>query len=180
MGEFSEKVFAIVAQIPRGKVSTYGQVARLMGSARSARYVGYALRNNPSPTALAFAVRFHRAHGLDDNTSTAITTLGGSESSPRNEPGDSELLALEQADALIPCHRVVFSDGRLCNNFAFGGPEIQRAMLEEEGVTFADDEHVNLDACLWDGHLTMLADEAIEGKPTAPPPGFDWAAELGE
>lgn len=180
MGEFSEKVFAVVAQIPRGKVSTYGQVARLMGSARSARYVGYALRNNPSPAALAFAVRFHRTTGLDDDTAAAIAALGGSDPSPRDEPSDSELLALEQAGALIPCHRVVFGDGRLCKSFAFGGPEIQRAMLEEEGVTFADDDHVDLDACLWDGHLTMLVDEMAEGEPTAPPPGFDWAAELGE
>lgn len=49
MGEFSNSVFEQVAKIPRGKVSTYGQIARLIGSPRSARYVGYALRGNPSP-----------------------------------------------------------------------------------------------------------------------------------
>ena len=36
-------------RIPRGKVSTYGQIARLIGSPRSARYVGWALRGNAQP-----------------------------------------------------------------------------------------------------------------------------------
>ena len=49
MGKFSDNVYAIVRQIPKGKVATYGTVARLMGRPQSARYVGFALRNNPSP-----------------------------------------------------------------------------------------------------------------------------------
>ena len=40
MGDFSNRVFRVIAQIPRGKVAGYGTVARLMGSPRSARYVG--------------------------------------------------------------------------------------------------------------------------------------------
>jgi methylated-DNA-protein-cysteine methyltransferase-like protein len=51
----------------------------------------------------------------------------------------------------IPCHRVVFRDGSICQGYAFGGPEVQRALLESEGVPFLDDTHVDLDACLWDG-----------------------------
>lgn len=42
MGAFSDRVFAVVKQIPRGKVATYGQIARIIGAPRSARYVGYA------------------------------------------------------------------------------------------------------------------------------------------
>lgn len=49
MGAFSNRVFAVVRRIPRGCVATYGQVARIIGAPRSARYVGYVLRNNPSP-----------------------------------------------------------------------------------------------------------------------------------
>lgn len=49
MGQFSDIVFDIVKQVPRGKVATYGLVAQLMGRPQSARYVGFALRNNPSP-----------------------------------------------------------------------------------------------------------------------------------
>jgi methylated-DNA-protein-cysteine methyltransferase-like protein len=37
---FRERVEAIVAQIPRGRVMTYGQLAALCGNARAARIVG--------------------------------------------------------------------------------------------------------------------------------------------
>lgn len=37
---FRERVEAIVAQIPRGRVMTYGQIAALCGNARAARIVG--------------------------------------------------------------------------------------------------------------------------------------------
>lgn len=37
---FSEAVYEIVAQIPKGRVMTYGQIAALCGSPRSARTVG--------------------------------------------------------------------------------------------------------------------------------------------
>lgn len=124
----------MVRHIPRGKVATYGQVGRLIGAPRSARYVGYALRANPQP-------------GTDPNC--------------------------------IPCHRVVFKDGALCKSFVFGGPDEQRDMLEAEGVTFADAGHVDMDACQWDG-LMEGAPTASDTLPTAPPPDFDWQAELGE
>jgi methylated-DNA-protein-cysteine methyltransferase-like protein len=38
--KFSQRVEAIVAQIPRGRVMTYGQLAALCGNARAARVVG--------------------------------------------------------------------------------------------------------------------------------------------
>ncbi len=132
MGEFAERVFDVVRRIPRGKVSTYGQVARLIGSPRSARYVGYALRANPEP-------------GTDP--------------------------------ASIPCHRVVFKDGRMATGFAFGGEEVQRKMLEEEGVAFDDEGRVLMDEHLWNG----VPDRAFDGDmPLGPPPGFDWERELSE
>ena len=49
----------------------------------------------------------------------------------------------------IPCHRVVFADGRICDGFAFGGPDAQRELLLGEGVAFKDDMHVDLAACRW-------------------------------
>src|SRR5262245_13340463 len=36
-------IYAVVARIPRGRVATYGQVARLAGIPGKARLVGYAL-----------------------------------------------------------------------------------------------------------------------------------------
>ena len=44
----------------------------------------------------------------------------------------------------IPCHRVVFKDGRLASGYAFGGPEEQRRKLLVEGVEFKDRNHVDL------------------------------------
>lgn len=38
--KFRERVEALVAQIPRGRVMTYGQLAALCGNARAARIVG--------------------------------------------------------------------------------------------------------------------------------------------
>lgn len=100
---FSQRVYAVVCQIPRGKVATYGQIARLIGSPRSARYVGYALHGNPQP-------------------------------------------------GVIPCHRVVFKSGALASGFAFGGPDEQRLLLEDEGVvcTLKDGEFmVDLEKYQW-------------------------------
>jgi methylated-DNA-protein-cysteine methyltransferase-like protein len=41
------RVYALVQQVPSGKVVTYGQVAALLGSPQAARAVGYALRVLP-------------------------------------------------------------------------------------------------------------------------------------
>ena len=43
------RIYAVVRAIPRGKVATYGQVARLAGNPRWSRVVGYALHVNPDP-----------------------------------------------------------------------------------------------------------------------------------
>lgn len=82
-----EKIYSVVKKIPKGKVTSYGQVALWAGNPHWSRVVGYALHNNPLP-------------------------------------GE------------IPCHRVVFADGRLSKAFAFGGENVQRTLLEGEGVTF--------------------------------------------
>ena len=46
---FFERGYALVQEIPCGKVATYGQIARLAGAPRCARQVGYALHANPRP-----------------------------------------------------------------------------------------------------------------------------------
>ncbi|MFM9825157.1 MGMT family protein [Flavobacterium sp.] len=42
---FFEKVYAIARQIPYGKVTSYGAIAKALGTARSARMVGWAMNN---------------------------------------------------------------------------------------------------------------------------------------
>jgi methylated-DNA-protein-cysteine methyltransferase related protein len=39
------EILSIVVLIPKGKVATYGQIAKLAGMPKHARYVGYALKN---------------------------------------------------------------------------------------------------------------------------------------
>jgi len=39
-GEFAQRVYALVATIPKGRVMTYGQIAAMCGNARAARIVG--------------------------------------------------------------------------------------------------------------------------------------------
>ncbi len=43
----------------------------------------------------------------------------------------------------IPCHRVVYSDGRLSPAYAFGGIDVQKALLETEGVKIIDNKVVH-------------------------------------
>jgi len=44
------RIYLVVARIPRGRVATYGQVARLAGLPGQARLVGYALHATPAGT----------------------------------------------------------------------------------------------------------------------------------
>ena len=50
---------------------------------------------------------------------------------------------------IIPCHRVVNKEGKLAKSFAFGGDNIQREILKNEGVIFLDDNTVDLEKCLY-------------------------------
>ena len=47
MNEFYAQVYAIVAQGPRGRVISYGQIARMLCRPRAAREVGRAMRLCP-------------------------------------------------------------------------------------------------------------------------------------
>lgn len=92
-----EKVYEIVAKIPRGKVLTYGDIAVELGI--NPRVVGYAMHANKN-------------------------------------------------GELVPCHRVVFKDGSLAKGYAFGGKDVQKKLLLNEGVNFMGDR-VNLKISLF-------------------------------
>lgn len=93
--QFSDDVLNIVAQIPRGKVTTYGIIAAWAGWPSHSRMVGRTLRYTPG--------------------------------------------AVE-----LPCHRVVNIEGRTAPGWIR-----QRALLEEEGVTFKSNGHVDMRKHLW-------------------------------
>jgi methylated-DNA-protein-cysteine methyltransferase-like protein len=67
-----EKIYAAVRKIPRGRVSTYGAVARLAGLPRQARLVGYALHALPSGTTLPW----HRVINAQGKLSLARSVTG--------------------------------------------------------------------------------------------------------
>lgn len=83
-------IYKQVSKIPRGKVSTYGIIAKKVGIINP-RVVGYALHSNKTPEE-------------------------------------------------VPCHRVVNIEGKLAPGYAFGGPTIQKQLLEQEGVKIIEDK----------------------------------------
>lgn len=97
---FIRRVHAAVADIPHGKVATYGQIAEMAGDPGAAREVGH-------------------------------------------------IMSRVTAEQNLPCHRVVNKTGVLSPDFAFGGREYQRAMLEEEGVLFLSDGRIDMVRHLW-------------------------------
>jgi methylated-DNA-protein-cysteine methyltransferase-like protein len=49
---FDQRVWRMVAQIPPGRLATYGQIAELIGAWGCARQVGWALRRLPLPATI--------------------------------------------------------------------------------------------------------------------------------
>lgn len=51
-GEFAQAVYAWLMAVPKGQVTTYGQLARLAGYPRHARFVGRLMANLPQGSQL--------------------------------------------------------------------------------------------------------------------------------
>jgi methylated-DNA-protein-cysteine methyltransferase-like protein len=79
-----ERIRRVVVKIPRGRVMTYGDVARAAGMPGAARVVGYAMR------ALGRAVPWQRVLGRK-NPRTAQVTIGD----PRSKAEQRRLLEKE-------------------------------------------------------------------------------------
>jgi len=47
MKSFVEKCYIILKKVPRGKVTTYGEIAKSFGNPKSGRAVGNAMNKNP-------------------------------------------------------------------------------------------------------------------------------------
>ncbi len=61
-----QRVYDVVKCIPPGQVTTYGQIARLLGNPRMSRVVGYALHVNPEPGVIPCHRVVNRFGGLAD------------------------------------------------------------------------------------------------------------------
>ena len=58
-------------------------------------------------------------------------------------------LHVKPQPGVIPCHRVVTKNGEVSKSFAFGGENMQRTLLAEEGVEFLEDGRVDMSRFLW-------------------------------
>lgn len=55
---------------------------------------------------------------------------------------------------VIPCHRVVTRNGEVSKAFAFGGDNMQRLLLSEEGIEFLPDGRIDMKKYGWSGFGT--------------------------
>ncbi len=69
---FKEKIYSLTRQIPKGKVATYGQLAKLAGNPKAARAVGLFMKINPD----APHIPCHRVVAADGNL-TGYAGIGG-------------------------------------------------------------------------------------------------------
>ncbi|MBI2893902.1 MAG: MGMT family protein [Deltaproteobacteria bacterium] len=95
-----DRIYSIVRRIPRGRVATYGQIARLAGIGGHARQVGYAL------------------HDLDEGSA-------------------------------VPWQRVVNARGECSPRAEPGGDDLQRFILEREGIVFDHRGRLDLERYAW-------------------------------
>jgi len=62
--DFFQRVYEVVRLIPEGKIMTYGDIAKHLGAARSARMVGWALNKSGGLTPFVPAHRVVNRKGL--------------------------------------------------------------------------------------------------------------------
>ncbi|MEX2205859.1 MAG: MGMT family protein [Myxococcota bacterium] len=74
-----ERIWSVVRRIPRGRVATYGQIARIAGLPRQARMVGYAL--HALPDEIAASVPWQRVINAQGRIS--LRAFAGSEAVQR-------------------------------------------------------------------------------------------------
>lgn len=82
-----KEIYKKLLQVPKGKVTTYGELAKAVGMKNGQRAVGKIMNKNPYPV-------------------------------------------------IIPCHRVVKSDGKI-GGYAYG-EQIKSNMLSKEGIKIKD------------------------------------------
>lgn len=67
MPGFFEQVYRLVRQVPRGRVTSYGAIARMLGYSHAARTVGWALHSLPEDS----GVPWHRVINSQGRISTS-------------------------------------------------------------------------------------------------------------
>ena len=76
--------------------------------------------------------------------------------SPRAARQVGYALHVNPQPGIIPCHRVVNRFGGLAPAFAFGGQEVQAALLRQEGVQVKESFMVDLETYLYRGEFLQV------------------------
>ncbi len=63
-GDFFDRVYRVARQVPPGRVTTYGAIARYIGSPQSARMVGWAMNGSHSQEEYVPAHRVINRNGM--------------------------------------------------------------------------------------------------------------------
>lgn len=101
---FQKKVFSALKQIPSGKVTTYQDLACMIGS-RSARAVGQALKSNP----YAPAVPCHRVVRSDGSLGGYMGATGGKNLQKKRTLLQSEGIRIDPKTGRIPESQIIRS-----------------------------------------------------------------------
>ncbi|MBU1200861.1 MAG: MGMT family protein [Nanoarchaeota archaeon] len=113
---FEEKIYSLLRQVPRGRVTTYGELAKA-AKTKAYRAVGRAMKSNP--------YSFVRMDAKNQNDSRAKNPYA----------------------PIVPCHRVVKSNGEI-GGFAHGIKK-KIEILKKEGVIVKNNKVVDFEKLLF-------------------------------
>lgn len=97
MNELEKRVYKKLLSVPKGKVTTYGEIAKAVGLENGQRLIGQIMNKNPFPV-------------------------------------------------VIPCHRVVKSDGKIGGYYY--GQNVKTKMLSDEGISIKNGKIQNWEKTL--------------------------------
>jgi methylated-DNA-protein-cysteine methyltransferase-like protein len=102
---FFERVYAVARQIPYGKVTSYGAIAKVLGAARSARMVGWAM---------------NAAHNLEDVPAHRVVNRKGLLTGKHHFDGTNLMQQLLESEG------IVVEDNKIMNfESVFWDPEMK-------------------------------------------------------
>lgn len=93
---FFERVYEVVRQIPQGRVTSYGAIARAIGSPQSARMVGWAM---------------NAAHNMEDVPAHRVVNRQGLLTGKHHFGGSNAMQQLLEAEGVqVEDHKIVDFD----------------------------------------------------------------------
>jgi len=134
---FYEKCYSILKKVPKGKITTYKEIAKALGT-KAYRAVGNAMNKNPyayviSPEAIKNRRSVFRGDSKRSKSKDLYFSIINSEKT--------------NGFFLVPCHRVVNSNGNI-GGFASGNKK-KIEMLKKEGIKIKGKKIQEMDKVLY-------------------------------